>query len=894
VTPLFSPRYRSRTFLSRPYLWVIATVAWIVPRRLRDEWRSEWEAELRSRERRLAEWDQLDRRHKRDLVRRSSSAFWDALWLQRRRTEDEMVQDLRFGLRMLSKNPTFTTIAVLTLALGIGANTAVFSFVNALLLRPLDGVARPHELVQVGRQYPDKPYLSDSSYPDYLDYRAQNTVATGLAVASVTAFHLSTGAGTERVDGELVSGDYFDVLGVAAVHGRLISREDDHQGAEPVAVISSRLWRRRFGGTPAVVGTRIRLNGQSVVVIGVAGEPFTGIRIGTPRDLWVPLSMLRRTDPEAGLRFANRHASWLEMFGRLKPGVTLEQARTEFSAIAQRLEREHPTTNARAAAGVEPDLGRDVETARELRRFAYLPFAAVAIVLLIACANVAGLLLARAATRHKEIATRLALGAGRVRIIRQLLTESLTLALTGGVAGLVAGRWLTGWLQSLLPERYLFLSFDLDFGLDWRVFAFTAGIAVATGLVFGLVPALHASRPDVVPTLKSPGFAGRRGGGELRAALIVSEVALSLVLLIAAGLCVRTLINAAAIETGYETHQVLSARIDLKRQNYTQARGQAFHRELLDRLHAAPGVQAAGFAVTLPLNDGRWEDAIRREGDPTRLQTFQNVVSPRYFDALRIPLVLGRLFTPRDDERSPKVAILNQTLAQLLWADDNPIGRRATFRGSSLEVIGVVRDIKGRNLFEPPGPMLYLPLWQHYEAGTVLHVRADLPPKQAIATLQREIGGLDKDLPVYSVKMLDEHVTATLTPQRLLAHLVSGFGVLALLLAAIGLYALLAYTVTERTGEIGIRMALGAQRRDVVNLFVTRGMKLAAAGIVLGFAAAFALTRLMTSVLFGVSPLDPLTLMTVLLLLTITALLACYIPARRAACADPKTALRVE
>ena len=882
--------------LSRPHLALIALAGVIVPRRLRADWREEWEAELHHREALLRDWDRLDRRHKWELLRRSSSALWDALWLQRQRREDEIVQDLRFGFRLLLKNPAFSLVATATLALAIGANTAIFSFVNALLLRPIAGVVEPDRLVRVGRQYTDKSYPSDSSYPDYLDYRAGNTVTSGLAVASVTAFHLSTGSDTERVEGELVSSNYFDVLGVAAAKGRLIMATDERDGtAHPVAVVSFRLWQRRFAGDPAVIGTRIKLNGQDFTLIGVANERFSGIRIGTPRDVWVPIVTLRQTDPATAARLGQRRASWVEMFGRLVPGATLERARAEFSTMAARMERDHPETNAHAGASVEPGLGRDIEVEKQLRRFAYLPIAAVAIVLLIGCANVAGLLLARAATRQTEIATRLALGAGRIRIIRQLLSESLTLALAGGAGGLFAGSWMTTWLRSLLPDKYLFLSFDLNFGVDWRVFGFTLACATGTGLLFGLVPAVQASRPEVVPALKGTHVSGRGpAGSRLRGALVVTQVALSMILLVAAGLCVQTLQNAAAIETGYQVDRVLTARIDLARQNYTEARGRAFEEALVDRLQALPGVEASGFAVTLPLNDGRWENAVRRDGDPTRIQTFQNIVSPRYFEAMSIPLQAGRYFSSQDDERAPQVAILNQRLAQLMWPNENPVGKRVTFKGQTIEVVGVVRNIRGRNLFESPGPMFYQPLSQSYQARPVLHVRTRMPPAQLIAALRSEVRALDSDLPVYDVKTLDEHLTATLTPQRLLAHLITGFGVLALLLAGLGLYGLLAHTVAERTQEIGLRMALGAAKRDVVRMFVHRGMTLAVGGVGIGLVAAGSLTHLMKSVLFGVSPLDPLTLTIVPLLLFLTALVACYIPAHRAAGADPRTALLYE
>jgi predicted permease len=872
---------------------LIALIGVIVPRRLRAEWRQEWEAELRHREQRLVQWHRLDRRHKRDLLRRSSGAIWDALWLQRHRWEDEMVQDVRFALRMLVKQPAISLIAVVMLALGIGANTAVFSFVNALLLRPLDGVAQPDRLVQIGRQYPDKNYVSDSSYPDFLDFRAQNSVLAGMAAMSVTAFHVSAGGQTTRVEGELVSGDYFEVLGVTAAQGRLITADDDQPSAEPVAVISDRLWRSRFGGAD-VAGRAIKLNGQSFVVAGVARPPFAGIKVGTPRDVWVPLSTLTRFEPAMRPRFNQRRASWLEMFGRLAPGVTLGQARAELAAIAQRLEQAYPSSNTRVGAAVHPDLGRDVEVQGQLRRFTFVPFAAVAIVLVIACANVAGLLLARAAARRKEIATRLALGARRMRIVRQLLTESVVLALAGGAGGLLAGTWMTRWLRSLLPERYLFLSFDLDFGLDWRVFAFTLAVATITGILFGVVPALHASRPDVIAGVKDPHAFGRRGTVGLRGALVIAEVSLSLVLLVAATLCVRTLRNAAAIDTGYEASHVLTARIDLARQAYDEPRGRLFQQQLLERIGALPGVEAAGLAVTLPLNDSRWEDSIRRDGDPARVQTFQNVVSTRYFDAMRIPLLVGRQFSDRDDARAPGVAIVNQTLAQVLWPGESPIGHRVTFKGRPVEVVGVVRDIKGRDLFAAASPMFYLPISQQYQPNAVLHVRGGVPPPRLLPLIAKEVSALDKDLPVYAFKTLDEHVTATLTPQRLLAWLLSGFGLLALLLSAIGLYALLAGAVNERTQEIGIRMALGARRGDVVRLFTGWGLRLALAGMALGLAASAGLARLMKSLLFGVSPLDPFTLAAAPVVLFAAALLACCIPAYRASRADPKVALRYE
>ena len=874
----------------------------IVPRRLRTDWRQEWETELQYREWQLADWDRLDCRNRLDLLRRSASAFWDALLLQPRRLEDEVFQDLRYGVRMLLTHPGFTAVAVLTLALGIGANTAIFTVVNALLLRPLAGVTEPDRLVHVARKYADKTYLSDSSYPDYVDYRDGNTVMSGLALQSPTTFHLSTGQEAERVEGELISANYFEVLGVRAALGRLITSLDEQgSDASRVAVISYGLWQRRFGADPGVIGKTIELDTHGFTVVGVASEGFDGVKVGATHEVWAPILTLRHTDPKVATRFDERGPSWLELFGRLKPGVTLEQARAEFSTTAARLRQTFPDIYAKAGVAVEAGFGRDVDARRDVQRFAYLPFAAVGIVLLIACANVAGLLLARAAARNKEIGIRLALGAGRVRIVRQLLTESLTLALAGGAAGLLIGIWLTEALRRLLPDRVLFLSLALDFGVDWRVFGFTLAIAVLTGVLFGLVPALQASTLDLVPTLKNvrQGALGSRGARG-RGALVVAQVALALVLLVTAGLCVKTLQNARAIDTGYEIEHVLTARIDLGKQNYSETRGEAFRRQLVERVEALPGVQAAGFAVTLPLNDGRWESGVYpEEGDSRRMQTFFNFISPHYLATLDIPLLTGRGFADRDGAKAPEVAVVNQTLARRIWPNESPLGKRLTWtmgRGAryTAEVIGIARDIKGRNLFDPPGPMLYLPLLQHYQPSAVLHLRASVAPEPLIAALRDEVRALDRNLPVHSIKPLADHLTATLTPQRLLAHLITAFGLLALLLAGVGLYGLMAFSTARRVPEIGIRMALGAQRGAIVRLVVGQGMKLAIFGVGLGLAAAFGVTRLLKGLLFGVSALDPLTFALVPLLLIVVALFACYLPARRSASTDPVAAIRCE
>jgi putative ABC transport system permease protein len=820
---------------------------------------------------------------------------------------NSLMQDLRYGARMLMKHPGFTLIAVLTLALGIGANTAIFSFVNALLLRPPGGVAEPERLVQIGRQSVTRGGFSDSSYPDYLDYREQNTTLSGLALrAAGKAFHLSTGQEAERVDGELVSGNFFDVLGVKPALGRLIAPADAQvEGASPVAVISYRLWQRRFGGDPRIVGESIQLNARSYVVIGVADEQFNGIKIGEPVDIWVPITMWREADPiMASYKvdfLRHRGAQWLELLGRLKPGVTLEQARAEFAVIGERLAQAHPQIYTNIRARLEPGLGVDPESRAEMRSFTTIPFAAVGVVLLIACANVAGLLLARNDGRRREISVRLALGASRPRIVRQLLIEGLMLALAGGALGLLFSTWLTAGVHRLLPDSYRFMSFKLDLGMDWRIFSFSLSIAVVTGLLCALLPALRASKQDLTSALKDGRLAGARGGRVgVRSALVVTQVALSLVLLVAAGLCVRTLRNARAIDTGYEVDRVLTARLNLGRQNYDQARGQNFYQQLIDRTRALPGVSAVSLARNLPLNDSYYGTRIFPEGGDGRgVQINFNYISPRYLETLNIPLRLGRDFFERDNERSPGVAIINETLARSVWPNQNPVGKRFTWvrpDGSKpvTEVIGVTRDTKGRNLFEPTGVFMYLPLMQNYQQEAILHLRTTIEPERLAAAVQREVSALDRNLPLYDIKPLRDHLTATLTPQRLLALLISGFGLLALLLASVGLYGVLAYTVTQRTPELGIRLALGAQRRDVLRLIVAQGVKLALIGVSLGLIASFALTRLLKNLLFGVSATDPLTFIITTLLLIMVALLAALVPARRATKVDPMIALRYE
>jgi predicted permease len=810
----------------------------------------------------------------------------------------DLWQDLRFGARMLMKNPGFTLIAVLTLGLGIGANTAVFSFINPLLFKPLRGVPEPERLAQVSRTYEGRGF-SAFSYPDYLDYRDHNTVMSGLAVRAGGSFNLNDGREAERVEGEMVSGNFFDVLGVKPERGRLLAPADDSKdGGNLVVVISHGLWRSSFDADPDVIGKTIKLNGYDYIVVGVANEKFEGIRAGSKMDIWVPINTLRQTSVSA---IDRRESSWLEIFGRLKPGVTIGRANAEFSTIARQLEQTYPDTNDKDGARVDRDLGLDPEVRMIVRQFSFIPGAAVGILLLIACANVAGLLLARSNARRKEIGARLALGASRARIVRQLLTESLMLALAGGAFGILIGVWMTRGVISVLPNDFRDLSFKFDFGIDWRVFAFTLVASALTGALFGLIPAMQASRTDLVSALKDARSAGGRRAG-LRGAMVVTQVALSFVLLIAAGLLIRTMRNAHTIDLGYEIESLLTARIDLPAQNYNEAQGRIFQRRLIERLEALPGVQSISLANRLPLNDGRWESGMFPERDGQRVQSFFNVVSHRYLETMKIRLLAGRQFNESDDARTPRVAIISETLQRRAWPNENPIGKRFymgdLMEGSQsrplVEVIGVARDTKLRDPFEPAGPMVYFPLLQNYRAGMALHLRSTVSPEQLAAAVRREVGALDPNLPVYRMAPLEDHFTAALTPQRLLTRLISGFGLLALALAGAGLYGSLAYSVAQRTHEIGLRIALGAQRRDVLRLVVLDGMKLTLIGLAIGLPASYGLTKLMKGYLYGVSLTDPVTFAVISVTLLSAALLACHGPARRATLLDPMIALRCE
>ncbi|HKP86005.1 MAG TPA: ABC transporter permease [Blastocatellia bacterium] len=881
----------------RPHLWLIRLIGLIVPRRLRSDWRQEWEAELRYREAVLEDWEKLDWRGKLNLMRRGLGAFADALWFQSYRWEDDMIQDLRYGVRMLMKNPGFTLVAVLSLALGTGANTAIFSLVNTAMLRPLP-IARPEQLVSLNNMAENRTFPS-FSYPNYKDLSERNEVFSGLIAYRYAPLSLSYDGINERLWGYEVTGNYFEVLGVEAALGRMISPDDDRMaGAHPVAVVSHKYWQQRFGSDPGIIGKDVIVNGRGYTVIGVAPQGFNGTEIISAPDMWFPMAMQAQIEP--GSDWLNeRDAETIFVQGRLKPGVSFAQAQAAISLVALQLEREHPESNQGKQVTLSPP-GLIGSTMRgPLLGFVGLLMGVVGLVILLACTNLANLLLARAAERRKEIAVRLALGASRFRLVRQLLTESLILAFGGGALGLLVAFWLVNLVSAFKMPLNVPVAIQLH--IDYRVFIFTALVSFVTGMLFGLLPALQATKTDLVPALKDEiSFRGHRRS-RLKSSLIVLQVALSLVLLISGGLMLRALQKAQTLDLGFNPQRAIEVSFDLRLQGYDNARGREFQKRLLERVRALPGAQSVGIADLVPVDLHFSRSLVYIEGQPPLRTASTPVamtsrVSPGYFHAMETRLTQGRDFTDQDDDKTLRVAIINETFARRFWPGEDPLGKRFSLgspESTKMQVIGVAQDGKYAGLNEDPKPCVYRPLWQSYSGSTTLIVRTAGDPQKLIAVVGGEVQQLDPNMPISSTTLVGQ-MSLPLLPARIAASVLGGFGLLALVLAAIGLYGVMSYSVSRRTREIGIRMALGAQRADVLKLLLLQGVALTLVGVVIGLASAVALTRLMKSMLFGVSATDPLIYAGVAVLLLAVTLLACYLPARRATKIDPMVALRYE
>jgi putative ABC transport system permease protein len=809
---------------------------------------------------------------------------------QRSHMTQDFWQDLRFGARMLTKNPGFTSIAVLTLALGIGANSAIFSFVNALLLRPLP-YAQSERLVLLAERSREGKRLS-ASYPNATDWRARAESFEDMAASVSSAFNLTGGDRAARVSGRLANGNFFHLLGITPQLGRLFTEEDDRYGASRTAIISHNFWQKYFGGEADVLGKSLVLTGETYTVVGVLPPGFEYFEAS---DVYTPLNLF--VEPDSGL--ANRGSSAFDFYSvaRLKPGVSVEQANDEMAALGAQLAQEYPQVNEGKSAQAEPL--QDVMS-EGVRQSLWILLGAVGFILLIACINVANLLLVRVAERRKELAVRQALGAGRWRIVRQMLSESLLLTGLGGACGLLVGHWMLRGLLLLAPQEIPGLG---RVGLDKSVLLFTLGLVGFTGFLCGFLPALQSSKTDLQTALKE---GGRLSGGAsregMRRALLIAEVSLSLVLLVGAGLLVRSMYNLLHVDLGFDGDNLLTMRLNLQGGRYNPDTARIFYDEALTRVSAVPGVRAAAWSQSVPIRGSNWSSVftVADKPAPTRADLPQSdylSVSANYFETMGIRLMQGRGFQATDTKESPPVVVINETLARRMWPGENPIGKRikqgfpeedAPLR----EVIGVVNDLKLNGVEQETSMQTYLLLRQEPKTSLGLVVRTQGNPAAAAIAVEQAIHSLDKDLPVFAIFTMDQLLGNSLTQRRLTMMLLGSFAALALVLASVGIYGVIAYGVRQRTREIGIRLALGAQARDVLKMVLSQGLTLTLIGIGIGLVAAFALTRWMESLLFDVRPTDALTFGVIGVGLLLVALLASWIPARRATRVDPMTVLR--
>jgi predicted permease len=818
------------------------------------------------------------------------------------------MQDVRYGLRMLWKNPGATAVVVLSLALGIGANTTIFSVVNSLLFRP-PAVEQPSRLVDVWMHNVKRSGFDGYyplNFPDFAYYRDHNSVFSGLAAYAgdgLTVVWSRDGQG-EALQGTLVSANYFSVLGVRPELGRTFLPEEDRSGAEPVVVVSHAFWRRHLGSDPAALGRTIVLNGRACSVVGVIPDSFHGVLIGSMMDVWAPMSTQAWVSPAVDL--TSRNSYWLEAYGRLKPGVSRQQAQADLQVLSKQLAAAYPATDKDMQALGYPATLIPGPYRGFLAIVAAALMAVVGLVLLIACANAANLLLAQASRRRREMAVRAALGAGRWRLVRQALTESVLLGCLGGIAGLLFAAGAAPLLLRLVPPS---IPISLQIPVDWRVLVFTLAAAVIAGVAFGLAPALRASRLDLVSSLKEDTPGSGHGKSRLRSVLVTSQVAICLVLLVGAGLCLRSLMNAQSIDPGFDTRNALVASIDVQSFGYNEARGRLLYQNLLDRLGTVAGMRSVSLVDLLPLSPSERMEGFTVEGSkapaprpgepgPMAQDVF---VAPGYFRTMGIPLLRGRDFTARDGKGAPLAIIINDAMAKRYWPGQDPLGRHIVMGGEDdpknrqvCAVVGVVKTGKYRTLGEDPQPFMYRAYWQNYVPRVHLVVRTEADPASVIAGMRRAVQALDPNLALYDVETMKQLMLLPLFPAHAAGLTLGVFGGLALLLATMGLYGVMSYLVALRTREVGIRMALGARRPDIFRLVLGNGMRLTLVGVAIGLAGALAVTRLLASLLYGIRPTDVVTFAGVSLLLVGVASLASYVPARRATRVDPMVALRHE
>jgi putative ABC transport system permease protein len=900
------------SLLSKPYFWLIHVIGVLVPRRLRGDWRQEWEAELRCREIQLSEWERLNWKTKLELLWCSCGAFMDALWLQPRRLEEQMFQDLRYGWRMLRRSSVISLVAVLSLAAGIGANTAIFSVINALLLRPLPYYA-PEQLVKVFQSQPDpaKGMLPSAwAYPRFALLRDQSRSFTAVGGFAQSAYNLTGTDVPERMQVEIVSASYFPLLGVESLVGRtFIAEEDLNPGANLAAILSYGLWKRRFGGDAQVIGKTIELEKNVFTVVGVLPPGFRG-QSGTA-DVWVTMMAAPLLRFKGTLTNANNY--WFQVIARLKAGASLAQAQAEMSRVGEQIEQKYPAPKRTFQGNTKIPTLAPLQAAKvdpAIRKSFLILLAAVALVLLIACANTASLLMARAVARQREFAVRSALGAGRLRLMRQLLTESLLLAIFGGALGALVARGGLELLREFRPSdnaRFwssytrTFDFFTID--LDWRVLTFNFALALLTGVLFGLFPAIQSSFANVNETLKEGaggsaiGFRSLRKLGA-RSLLVVTEIAVSLVLLIGAGLMIKSLSRLQAVHLGFAPENVLTMAVPSR----TPKPG--FYEQLLARIRALPGVEAAGIGSTAPLLGYSSMTVMNIEGrtDMREVGIGFHSVSPDYFKTLRINLLRGRVFTEQDRVGAPRVALINQAAAEKFFPGEEPLGKRirpsidADYETpeKSVEIVGVVGNVRYGRLEAAIEPDVYLSSLQPTDAAQTLVVRTNIDSATITSSIQREVLGLDRNVPLTAIQTMTERAAEVTSRARFIAVLLTLFAGLALLLSAIGIYGVITYSVSSRTRELGIRIALGAQAGDVLLLVLREGAILVLAGLAIGLLASWASLRVLQSQLYDISTTDPLTFAVVVLLLAGVALLACYVPARKTMKTDPLSALRCE
>jgi macrolide transport system ATP-binding/permease protein len=808
------------------------------------------------------------------------------------------LEDLRFGLRMLRRSPGFSILAILCLTLGIGANAAVFSWVEGILFRPYPAVTHQEQLLALTGTARGESGPTGTSWPDLLDLERNCTLIDSFIVTKIMGTTLSIGDRAEVTTGSIVSANYFDAIGVHPILGRGFEPgEDSGRNAHPVTVISYQLWQGRFKGDPQIIGKTQRLNNVVHTIVGVAPEGFYGTFVGWAMQFWVPASM-EETFEAGGYKLEDRGARWIEAYVRLKPGVTLSEAQQEISAAAKRLETDYPDTNRGRGIKLWPLWQTPFNNAGTLLPTLEIMLAVVVFVLFIACANVGNLLLVRSFARRHEMTVRLAIGAGRSRLLKQLLTEGLILSAFGAAGGLLVAYWCRHALVLLFPARGG-VAMHLPGEIDWRVLALSAGVCLIATLLLGLVPALQTGKIDLAGALKadSAGVVGGGGRAWLRSGLVVMQVSLSFVLLVGAGLLLESLQKIRNISPGFSTHEVLDTAVVLASAGYDAQRAQTFQDELLNRVKALPGVESAAFARMTPLSYGSFSSSpIAVDGyqpPPEEQPTVEyNEVGPDYFTTMGIPLVSGREFTRADDEKAALVAVVNETMAARYWRGRNPIGERVQVKGRWMRVIGVAKDSKYESVREAPKPFFYVPRRQNFTVGAGLYIRTPQSPETMAAVLTREVHALDANLALYEVITLQEQLDRSTSPQQVAVTLVGTLGGLALLLATIGLYGVMSYAVSESTRELGLRMALGASASNLLRLVLSRGLALTAGGVALGVAVALGLTRLLGNLLYQVSPRDPLAFGSAFVVMIIASLAACCLPAWRATRTDPARALR--